>query len=105
VTTRVRLCAKSELPVGSCRRFEVGDTAIVLVACADGVHALEDRCSHEDYLLSEGEVDAEACEIECWKHGSMFSLRTGEPESLPATRPVRVYEVEVDGDDVIGVFP
>jgi 3-phenylpropionate/trans-cinnamate dioxygenase ferredoxin subunit len=47
----------------------------------------------------------EACEIECWKHGSMFDLRTGEPRSLPATKPVPVYGVKIDGDDVFVELP
>ena len=41
------------------------------------------------------------CELECWKHGSTFSLETGEPATLPATQPVRVYDVKIDGDDVV----
>ncbi len=67
----------------------------------DAFYALGDRCSHADYSLSEGEVYAEDLEIECWKHGSTFSLETGEPLCLPATQPVPVYEVEVEGDDVM----
>ena len=63
----------------------------------DDFYAIGDVCSHEDYSLSEGEVVPEACEIECWKHGSMFDLVTGEPRSLPATRPVPVYVVRVEG--------
>ena len=61
--------------------------------------------SHADYSLSEGEVIEEDCEIECWKHGSTFSLETGEPQSFPATKPVPVYEVVVEGDDVSVVLP
>ena len=59
------------------------------------------RCTHQDFSLSEGEVDEDEREIECWKHGSTFSLETGEPQSLPATKPVPVYDVRVDGDDVL----
>jgi 3-phenylpropionate/trans-cinnamate dioxygenase ferredoxin subunit len=51
--------------------------------------------------LSEGEVDPDECSIECWKHGSTFSLLDGRPQSLPATQPVRVYSVRVDGDEVV----
>jgi 3-phenylpropionate/trans-cinnamate dioxygenase ferredoxin subunit len=71
----------------------------------DSFYAVGDTCSHEDYSLSEGEVLADACEIECWKHGSMFDLRTGEPRSLPATKPVPVYRVAVEGDDVVVELP
>jgi 3-phenylpropionate/trans-cinnamate dioxygenase ferredoxin subunit len=44
-------------------------------------------------------------EIECPKHGSTFSLETGEPATLPATQPVRVYDVKIDGDDVVVTTP
>ena len=78
---------------------------IALVRIDDDVYAIDDRCSHEDYSLSEGEVLAEECEIECWKHGSTFDLRTGEPQTLPATKPVAVYPVHVEGDDVMVELP
>ena len=58
-----------------------------------------DICSHAEVSLSEGEVDDG--EIECWLHGSRFDLRTGQPTGLPATEPVPVYPVKIDGDDVL----
>ena len=67
----------------------------------DDFYAIGDRCSHADFSLAEGEVWVEEREIECWKHGSTFSLVDGEPQSLPATRPVPVYDVIVEGDDVM----
>ena len=66
----------------------------------DEFHAVDDECSHEDYSLAEGEVWADECEIECPRHGSTFDLLTGEPCSLPATQPITVYKVVVDGDSV-----
>ena len=101
----VRLCAVDELKPGSARRFDVGEHRIALVRIGDDFYAIGDRCSHADYSLSEGEVIEEDCEIECWKHGSTFSLETGEPQSFPATKPVPVYEVVVEGDDVSVVLP
>ena len=65
---------------------------IALVRIGDEFHALGDECSHEDYSLSEGEVWAEECQIECPRHGSTFDLVTGEACSLPATQPVAVYD-------------
>jgi 3-phenylpropionate/trans-cinnamate dioxygenase ferredoxin subunit len=97
---QVRLCAKDELENCSARRFDVGRHRIVLVRIGDDFYALGDRCSHADFSLSEGDVLCDEYEIECWKHGSTFSLTTGEPQSLPATRPVPVYSVKVEGDDV-----
>jgi 3-phenylpropionate/trans-cinnamate dioxygenase ferredoxin subunit len=90
------LCAMDELEPGKARRFDVGDHRIALVRIDDDVYAIGDRCSHADYSLSEGEVWEDEREIECWKHGSTFSLVTGEPQSLPATKPVPVYEVRVE---------
>ncbi len=73
---------------------------IALVRIADEYFAVGDRCSHEEYSLADGEVWPDECEIECGKHGSTFDLRTGQPCSLPATRPVPVYELVVDDEHV-----
>jgi 3-phenylpropionate/trans-cinnamate dioxygenase ferredoxin subunit len=64
-----------------------------------GIHAVDDTCSHANVSLAEGEVDG--CTVECWLHGSRFDLRTGKPTSLPAIRPIAVYPVRVEGDDVL----
>lgn len=102
---KVRLCAAGDLEPGTAKRFDVGEHRIALVRLGDEFFAVGDRCTHEDYSLSEGEVDEEEREIECPKHGSMFSLETGEPVSLPATRPVPVYEIVREGEDVQVVLP
>ncbi|HXQ60739.1 MAG TPA: non-heme iron oxygenase ferredoxin subunit [Acidimicrobiales bacterium] len=101
----VRICDRHEIDPGKARRFDVGPHRIALVRIADDFYAIGDRCSHEDYSLSEGEVLAEECEIECWKHGSTFDLRTGEPQTLPATKAVPVYGVRLEGDDVMVELP
>ncbi len=104
MSERVVLCKRDEIASGEARRFEVGGTPIALVRIDEDFYALSDRCSHEDASLSEGEVWAEEYELECPRHGSTFDLRTGEACSLPATMPVRRYEVEVSGDEVAVVF-
>ena len=101
----VRLCAVDELKPGNAKRFDVEGYRIALVRIGDDFYAIGDRCSHADYSLAEGEIYSEDKEIECWKHGSTFSLETGEPQTLPATKPVPVYEVTVDGDDVMVTLP
>jgi 3-phenylpropionate/trans-cinnamate dioxygenase ferredoxin subunit len=101
----VRLCGRGDIDAASARRFEVGAHRIALVRIGDDFYAIGDTCSHEDYSLSEGEVLTEECEIECWKHGSTFDLRTGEPQTLPATKPVPVYTVRLEGDDVMVELP
>ena len=72
-----------------------------MVHVGDEWFAIGDVCSHAEYSLSEGDVWSDECEIECPKHGAMFSLRTGEPLTLPATRPVPTYSVHVDGDSIV----
>jgi 3-phenylpropionate/trans-cinnamate dioxygenase ferredoxin subunit len=97
----VRLCSANDVAPGSARRFDIEGHRIALVRIQDDYYAIGDTCSHADYSLAEGEVYEKDCEIECWKHGSTFSLKTGEPQMLPATKPVPVYEIEVQGEDVM----
>ena len=98
--SRERLCGTDEIAPGTARRFDVGEHRIAVVRVGERFYALGDRCSHADYSLSEGEVWTDDLEIECPKHGSTFSLVTGEPQTLPATQPVPVYEVTVEDGEV-----
>ena len=93
----------ADLAPGTAKRVDVGKHHIAIIRCGDDLYAIGDTCTHADVSLSEGEIYCDEREIECWKHGSTFSLVTGEPQSLPATRAVPVYDVEVDGDDIVVV--
>lgn len=97
----VRVCSVSDVEPGSARRIDVDGHRICVVHIGDDWYVIGDECSHANYPLSEGDVWEEECEIECPKHGSTFSLVTGEPQTLPATQPIPVYPVRVDGDDVV----
>jgi 3-phenylpropionate/trans-cinnamate dioxygenase ferredoxin subunit len=96
----VKVCTLSELRPGTARQVDI-DGRLVCVARtpAGQVHAIDDTCTHADISLSEGEVEEGT--IECWLHGSRFDLTTGDPTGLPATRPVAVHHVTLDGDDVV----
>lgn len=100
---KVTLCPLDELRSGEARRFEVAGHRIAVVRIDDDVYAIGDTCSHQNISLSEGEVDVEERTLECWKHGSTFSLETGEALVLPATKPVPVYDVRVDDGQVVVV--
>lgn len=90
----------SDLEQDTAVRVVVDDVPIAVVMDANGeVHAIGDTCTHGDISLADGFVEGEA--LECWAHGSQFSLRTGRPLNLPAYEPVPVYEVVIDGDDVL----
>ena len=95
-----RLCTVNDVADGEARRFELGKVAIAVVRLGDDWYAIGDRCTHQDVSLSEGEVLADSLELECWKHGSCFSLVDGQPHALPATKPVPTYTVKIEGDDV-----
>ena len=105
MSERVTLCKLDEIAPGTARRFDVGKHRIAVVRCDDDLYAIGDTCTHADFSLAEGEVYCDEREIECWKHGSTFSLITGQPQSLPATRPVPVYKVDVEGEDIVVTLP
>ena len=98
-----RVCTLSDVPEPGSLRVELDDIDIAVVRFEGDIYAIEDVCSHEEVPLSEGDVEEfkGAPTIECWKHGSCFDLRTGEPTNLPATEPVPVYPVRVEGEDVL----
>jgi 3-phenylpropionate/trans-cinnamate dioxygenase ferredoxin component len=93
-----RVCSESELTVNQARRVMVDGVPIALVKDDAGdIHAIGDTCTHGEISLSEGFVENDT--LECWAHGSKFSLITGKPLNLPAYEPVPVYQVDlIDGD-------
>ena len=97
--TYVRACALSEVPDGGALAVLLGSREVAVVNTAEGVFAISDVCSHAEVPLSEGDVEGST--IECYMHGSRFDLRTGFTLELPATQPVPVYPVRVDGADVL----
>ena len=96
----VRVCGVEDLAVNEASRFVIEGVPIAVVKDAAGdVFAIGDTCTHGDISLAEGFVEDDT--LECWAHGSKFSLRSGKPLTLPAYEPVPVYQVEItDG----GVF-
>jgi 3-phenylpropionate/trans-cinnamate dioxygenase ferredoxin component len=95
---RVDVCPLSELPPGAKRLVAVDDLEIGVFNCGGTLLAIEDRCSHDDGELVEGEFDPGECTIECPRHGSLFDLRTGKPLTLPAYVPVDTFPVLVEDD-------
>lgn len=98
--SKTKVGALADFAHGTATKVDVDGTAVAVVNIDGSLYAIADRCSHANISLSEGEVHCGTKELECWKHGSAFSLVTGEPNTLPATQPVAVYDVIVDGTDV-----
>ena len=101
-TELIDVCRLSELPPGTTRVVEWEDLEIGVFNCDGEIYAIEDRCSHDNGPLAEGILDAEACTVECPRHGSLFDLRTGKPTTLPAYVPVDTFPVVVE-DDLVKV--
>ena len=101
----ITVCAFDELPQGDMRLIEADGRKIGVFHCEDGeLYAIEDRCSHDDGPLCEGDWEPELCMVVCPRHGSRFDLETGIPMSLPAFEAVPVYPVSVrDGMIVVDV--
>ena len=91
---KVEVTALDSLPQEKGVRVTVGDRTIAMFRIGDQVYAIDDRCSHAEASLAEGEIFD--CAVECPRHGSEFDLKTGEPQSLPATSSVPVYQVSVE---------
>jgi 3-phenylpropionate/trans-cinnamate dioxygenase ferredoxin subunit len=91
-------CSVTDVPEGTAHRVVLDGVPIAVVHTEGQWFAVSDICSHADVSLAEGDIDG--CTLECWLHGSRFDLRTGRPSGPPATTPVPVYPVSVEGDTV-----
>ena len=95
----VRACHGSDVADCAALHVMIGEIPVAVVRSGAEFYAIHDVCSHANVALSEGEIEDQT--IECWLHGSRFDLVTGRPTGLPATQPVPVYPVKIDGDDVL----
>jgi len=98
----VRAARAADCAVGRLTAANAGGAAIVLANVDGRICALEDRCSHEEYPLSDGELDGG--DVVCAYHGARFDACSGARKALPAVLPVRSYPIEVrDGDIYVDV--
>ena len=98
----LRVAPLEELPPGTMKLVDHEPFRIGVYNCEGELHAIEDRCSHDDGPLAEGEWEEETCRVICPRHGSAFDLATGRPLSLPAFEPVETYPVLVE-DGIVKV--
>jgi 3-phenylpropionate/trans-cinnamate dioxygenase ferredoxin subunit len=96
----IEVCSVNELGPGESRLIEWEDLEIGVFNCQGEFYAIEDRCSHDNGPLAEGEFDQEQCTVECPRHGSLFDLKTGKPKTLPAYVPVDTFPVIIDQETI-----
>ena len=84
---------------GAAINRRINGRELVFIRIGNSLYVLDDRCSHEEFPLSLGEVDVANCSIECERHGASFHLSDGTPASFPATQPVPTHDVTLrDGN-------
>ena len=96
--TWVKVADLSECPPGNLLEVEVGRERIVLANVDGDVYALQNRCSHQDLPLSDGELEGDR--LECLYHGARFDVCTGKAVGLPAIKPVPSYDVQIRGQEI-----
>jgi 3-phenylpropionate/trans-cinnamate dioxygenase ferredoxin subunit len=101
----VEVAQLEDLPSGSMRLVTIGSVTIGVYNCSGRFYAIEDRCSHDDGPLCEGDWEPEACVVVCPRHGSRFDLESGIPMSLPAFAAVATYPVSVRDGNVFVEVP
>ena len=87
-----------EIPAGQFKPVQVDGKRLLICHTADGFHAIDDTCTHDDGPLADGWLEGRA--IECPRHGARFDVATGKVLCLPAAVPINAYEVRVQGDAV-----
>ena len=98
----IDVCPVEELPPGAMKLVPAGAITVGVYNCNGELSAIEDRCSHDDGPLCEGEFDEEEGVAICPRHGAHIEICTGKPLSLPAVLPVDTFPVVVE-DGVVKV--
>jgi 3-phenylpropionate/trans-cinnamate dioxygenase ferredoxin component len=96
------VCPVEELPPGTVKIVRTPTLDVGVYNCGGELYAIEDRCSHDDGPLCEGDWDRDECVVVCPRHGANFDLASGRPLTLPAYEPVDVFPVRVE-DGVVKV--
>ena len=96
----IKVATRDEVPVGGSKLVEVDDVRIALFNLDGEFYAIEDMCTHDGGPLVEGEV-VNGCQVQCPRHGARFDSRTGAAVSFPAFTATNIFEVRIEGDDVL----
>lgn len=100
MTEFIKIATVDEVPVNSSKLVEVDDIRIALFNLDGAFYAIEDVCTHDGGPLVEGEI-VNCHEVRCPRHGARFDIITGDALCFPAVEPTMVYDVYIQGDDLL----
>lgn len=95
----IKIAALSDIEDGGRLSVVVDDIPALLLRVGDAVYCIEDVCTHDGQPLTDGPLSD--CEITCPRHGARFDIRTGAALCMPATEPVRTFDVEIRGEGIL----
>ncbi|MFZ0895812.1 MAG: non-heme iron oxygenase ferredoxin subunit [Candidatus Nitrosopolaris sp.] len=95
----VRVADTKDISSSQMKAVEVAGEKICVVNVEGKYYAIGNVCTHRGGPLAEGTL--EGYEVECPWHGSKFDVRTGEPTRPPAKRSEPIYELKVDGNNIL----
>ena len=99
----IDVCPLDELPPGDVKIVHAGEISVGVYNLSGELHAIEDRCSHDDGPLCEGDFDLEDGYAVCPRHGAHIDIRTGRALTLPAVTSVETFPVRVDENGIVKV--
>lgn len=96
--------AADALAEGKMHRCTVDGREIVICRSKEGLHALDNICSHAFARMDEGRL--RGMRLICPLHGASFDIRDGRVLGAPATLPLPCHRVRVvDGQIEVSVDP
>ena len=101
MSTFIKVAKTHDLAEGGMVAVLVGDTEILLARVQGQYYAISNVCSHADAWLHQGDLRSATWEVQCPLHQGRFDLRTGQATAWPASQPVQVYAVRVEGEDIL----
>ena len=95
----IKVAKNSDIPEGEIHTLSAGGKKVALAHIGSEFFAIDDTCTHAQCSLGEGSLIEQ--EVECPCHGSRFDVKSGAVRFLPATAPIAIYPVKVEGEDIL----
>jgi len=94
-----RVAMLTDVPSGTVYGVDIDGDRIAICNVDGEITAMSGTCTHADADLCDGDIE-DGCLV-CPLHYASFDARTGHPMEPPADEPLRVYEVKIEGEDIL----